>query len=599
MLGLVGAAGLRGVRRGVVAVGLVVAAATVVLAQDRAERVAAVREQAEQVGAAVEELRGLRFRRPVHKGVQDRQELRSYILAMFAREMPDAQLEDMRRSYVKLGFMAADLDLKRLLIDLYSEQIAGFYDPEKKELFLIDGAAAEEQEMVMAHELVHALQDQHFDLLPLQRSIVENDDRALALTSLIEGDATVSMMDYLLNKQVGLKLDVRNLPDLGKTIRFMNSLGSLLGASQETLNRAPKVLTENLMFGYVDGASFAHRVVKGGGYEAVGGAFWDPPTSSEQILHPEKYLSTPRDEPVAVTLPDLGEVLGDGWRVMLRNVMGELNTRILFAEKLAAGRAGRAAAGWGGDAFQVLEGPAGSAVAVWVWIGDSEGDAEDFAGTYRAFAKARGDGASLHVERSGRRVTIVDGAGDSARGKILAALEDGVSTRRGYETTPGGELFTNVLVPEGWERQEQKDGPVDRIIWSAPGGGARLVSERYDQSKGVRVLTGRRGPQDNVTRSGHHGRGGRFGDKSWISTRWVGEDGAAGGLYMSRGDLSYDLYIEAESADALARTTDALLERNPRIAWWLGVLREHGKPFERGPREAPAPKPEKPRRRLF
>lgn len=393
-------------------------------------------EQAEAIQAVVARIRGLEFKHAVKKGIQGKEKLRALVLEELAKDLPDEKLRGLEKSYAKIGFIPHGLDLKATLVDLYTEQIAGFYNPERKELFLIHASGPEQP--IMAHELTHALQDQHFDLCKMHKAIEDDDDRLLALTSVIEGDATVVMVAYILKREAGIDIPVSSLPDIGKILS--SKLGDVLGggAGKEKLKTVPKVISKNLLFGYMQGASFCQKLIKRqGGFEAVSRAFRDPPQSSEQILHPEKYFDERRDDPIAVALPDLAATLGDGWKRLAKNVMGEFNTALLFKEKLRPGESERAAEGWGGDAWQCLEGPAGEIVFVWYMAWDREEDAGEFARTFERFHQARADGSELFLEKRGADVIVVDGGGETVRRKIAEALRAGTKKerRRGRRTS--------------------------------------------------------------------------------------------------------------------------------------------------------------------
>jgi len=461
-----------GAGAGIAAGALALALASPVAAQDEAER---LRRQADEIQKVVTEIRGLEFKHEVKKGIQPRDELRKFIQAELAKELPDEKIDALTKAYVKLGFFAPGTNFKQILIDLYAEQVAGFYNPETKELYLIGDqvGAPEETAVLMAHELTHAVQDQNFDLLTMQKAIVDNDDRSLALTSLIEGDATVVMVAYMLRTQLGGGLDVRSLPDIGAMLKFMTKAGDLFGMGGDAMAKAPKVLTENMLFGYVDGASFCQRIVKArAGYEGVSDAFKAPPTSSEQILHPEKYLDPrKRDEPTEVVLPDMAKAFGDGWKLLTKNVMGEFNTELLFREKLSESQAQRAARGWDGDAWQVWEGPKGEITLLWYSVWDSEKDAKEFKDTYASFREKR-DGADDRVPYAFMQVdnlvVVVDGGPDpDALLKKLALAE----TREGY----GGAAIARKPEakpeePSGKPGLEPAPAPASPFVIRAPEG---------------------------------------------------------------------------------------------------------------------------------
>jgi hypothetical protein len=546
------------------------------------EEVRKLTADAERIGKVMESVRGLSWKGEVRKGIQSRDELRAFVLEEIEKELPDEKVRAQEKVYAKIGFLPKGIDLKKTLVDLYSEQIAAFYNPERKELFLIEKGGPE-QNMIMAHELVHALQDQHFDLLPLQKSIVDNDDRALALTSLIEGDATVAMIAYTLREQ-GLPMDVKALPiDIGQMMKMQAQLGDLMGGKgQEMLKKAPKVLSQNMLFGYVDGAGFCHKLIKRkGGYDAVSEAFRDIPTSSEQILHPEKYFGKERDEPVEVVLPDLAPALGEGWKLLLKNVMGEYNTALLFEEKLAKSRAEAAGRGWGGDAWQALEGPGGAIVFAWYSTWDTEGDAQEFAETYRDFHAKRGDGSRLDIERRGVAVAIIDGApSDDVLEKIGAAL-DRVATRTGYAPIgavaaaapggagEGGAPFGGLSRPEGWT--EVAAGPDAEqpyaFRWRSPEGvlvsaletaAAHRTGAQAAQAA-AKAIEASEGPEGGVKLDRRAWRGKPAGRLSWHSR---GERHLA--YYVVEGGRQHVLEVSG-APDAIRAAFRAFRDANPGV----------------------------------
>ena len=299
-------------------------------AQAPADEVEKVRKQAERIEKAVAELRGLEFRSPVEKGIKTREELRAFYGEELKKEMPDAELEKLQKAYVKIGLIPRGYELKTRLLALLGEQIAGFYDPEKKQLFLIGKADDPQQEIVMAHELTHALQDQHFDLLTVQKSRMKEDDRMAAAKAMIEGEATLAMLGYTLRERFGGGMDLEQLPDLGPFLKLQERLGSLLGGAEE-LASAPAFIRENLTFSYLDGAAFVQKGLKRGGWKGLDRMWGDLPESTEQILHPEKYDAG--EHPVAVTLPaDVAAQMGAGWSVPLEDTFGELELEIWLRE---------------------------------------------------------------------------------------------------------------------------------------------------------------------------------------------------------------------------------------------------------------------------
>jgi len=256
--------------------------------------------------------------------------------------------------------------------------------------------------------------DQHHDLLSLQRSAEADDDMSLAVTALVEGEATLCMLVGPESKKELLRLPPG----------FMNSYLNLLTpflsfAGGSSFRRAPRVIRESLMFPYLSGMGFCLSLTsREGEWGPVDRAFDDPPLSTEVILHPERYG---RDAPISVSFPDLSCELGTGWSEVRSNVLGELVIRILLSEKLTGARSAKAAEGWGGDFYRLYErvaeaGGGGAAVKesqdlvlAWATAWDSREEAAEFHDAL---------GAWLAAQRGGepREETLpVLSAGETAR----------------------------------------------------------------------------------------------------------------------------------------------------------------------------------------
>lgn len=290
---------------------------------------------------------------------------------------------------VFLDLMAEGQDLYTILLNIHSEEVLGFYDTESKELYVISGTEdlGPVEEVTFAHEYTHALQDQHFDLGSLLVS-EDNSDISMAVDSLIEGDATLMTAIYVWNI----------LTDSEREALFQESDDS----EDEAFDAAPKVIQENFLFPYEAGLDFAMDLYVEGGWQAINEAYSDPPQSTEQILHPEKYLQ--RDEPQAVTMPDLQSALGAGWSQLDDDVLGELNIRIYLETFVDASEASKAAEGWDGDRYLFLKDTEGREVFVLHSVWDSIADAREFFDAYITFVENKSGGNwSLFSQESGKR----------------------------------------------------------------------------------------------------------------------------------------------------------------------------------------------------
>jgi hypothetical protein len=268
------------------------------------------------------------------------------------------------------GLAPVDYQYRQSLVNLLTEQVAGYYDPKAQQFYLADWIDLDGQKPVMAHELTHALQDQHFNLRRFEKWPKGDSDAELAAHALIEGDATLAMMLYM-----------KNNPMIA--LAYVRSLGGL-GNSSEQFKQAPRAIRESLMFPYEQGSMWAIKVYSRGDWEAVSEAFKKLPQSTEQIIHPEKYFSY--EPPVKVMVPELSKLLGAGWTRVDEDVNGEWGFYLILDQFLNDSAYSKgAAAGWAGDRFSLYEEPKSGRLFVaqkTVW--DSPIDAQEF---FDAYAK--------------------------------------------------------------------------------------------------------------------------------------------------------------------------------------------------------------------
>ena len=347
----------------------------------------ASREETERQTAA---LRGLAFKKPVTYKSIGREELRKVLEGKLEEIYSADELRDYSRTLETIGLIPEGTDLREAILGLYDEQVAAFYVPEERALYTFKEATftGNLDKITLAHELTHALQDQNFDLTTFPLKVKDNDDLALATAALVEGDATLLMAQYY-----GEHLDVRDM--LGDV------LGGMLGQKTAKFHAAPAYFREMLVFPYQQGAEFAMAVFAAGGSDALNAAFHEPPVSTKQILHPEKYLHN-RHQPETITLQKLDAA---GWRLIGNNVLGEFGLRQLLSQHLSLLQAQRVAAGWNGDRYHVYErGADGPTALVWTTAWESEADAGAFESAYRQFVQKRG--VTAQIERAGQHVRI-------------------------------------------------------------------------------------------------------------------------------------------------------------------------------------------------
>jgi hypothetical protein len=389
-------------------------------------KTAAVREATTEVLKETSELRKLPILRQVRSGAQSRTEIEQMLIRNLNESATPEEMQASETTLKKLGLVPADFQLRPFIIRLLTEQVAGYYDPKTQEFYLADWIDLDGQKPVMAHELTHALQDQHFNLRRFEDWPRHDSDAELSAHSLVEGDASFLMMQYV----------VRNP---ARQLAFMKSMMAGGAGSSQQIETAPRVMRETLLFPYLQGMSWVAQVYKRGGWEAVSAAYKKLPQSTEQILHPEKYDSG--DAPVKVELRDISSSLGRGWRKADDDVEGEWGFYLLLDEFLQSSDVSKKAAeGWGGDRYALFVGPAKADVVVaqkTVW--DTEDDAREFFDAYvRRTTKRYGvepaevapngrqiwktkEGAVV-VEQQGAEVRVVEGVPDGVDVKTLVRL---------------------------------------------------------------------------------------------------------------------------------------------------------------------------------
>ena len=337
------------------------------------------------------EIRQLSILRPVESSTQSRAEIERTLIKNLDEDMTAAQAHASEVTLRKLGLAPAEFQYRALMIRLLTEQVAGYYDPKTQQFHLADWIDLDGQKPIMAHELTHALQDQHFNLRRFDHWPKGDSDAELAAHALIEGDATLVMALYVANNPL-------------RALAFLKSLGAT-GLPSEELDKAPRALRETLLFPYQDGEKWVSVLYKQGGWDRASKAFIELPQSTEQILHPEKYFA--HEPPVKVTLPDVASFLDTSssssenrgrrsevgqdlrtarlpaWKRLDSDVDGEWGFYLILDQFLKSpAESRRAAAGWGGDRFALYEGPRGEAMLVSLSVWDTESDAHEFFDAY-------------------------------------------------------------------------------------------------------------------------------------------------------------------------------------------------------------------------
>jgi hypothetical protein len=380
---------------------------------DPSAAAAALRRQMDEVSAQVPPIRLLDPLEDVPDRIIDEAQLRNELRDRAAVDQPEELLRRSTDLLVRLGLAKPGVDLAKLVEEASVGQILGFYDTDTEQMTLVQRGAGfgAVERMTLAHEFTHALQDQHFDLDSLGVDDLTNSDRAIARRTLVEGDATLLMVMW-----AGQHLNPVDLLGL-----FAQSLTPQASAG---LDELPPLIRQQFLFPYEQGLEFVQDAYEDGGWEVVDDMYDDPPDSTEQVIHPEKYLDG--EEPTQVLLPRVAAALGVGWSEALTDTMGELGTRVWLQQGSQERAATMAAAGWGGDRVGSYDGPGGAWAVIWRTRWDSAVDATEFE---RAARESAGELGAARVQPS------VTGAGAdvwvlvASDAKALETAERAVAAR--------------------------------------------------------------------------------------------------------------------------------------------------------------------------
>ena len=368
------------------------------------------------------ELRELSILKAVKSGAQSRADIERMIIRNLDSDTTPAEMHAAEVLLRAFGLAPKDFAYRTFLVKLLTEQVAGYYDPKAQQFYLADWIELDGQKPVMAHELTHALQDQHFNLKRFEKWPQGDSDAELAAHALIEGDATLAMTIYMSKNPL-------------VALAFLKSLGGQEVASEQ-FRRAPRALRESLLFPYEEGSAWATQLYKRGGWETVSQAFTKLPQSSEQILHADKYFAA--EAPQKLALLELRTMLGATWKRIDYDINGEWGYYLILDEFLNnQPESKQATAGWGGDRFALYEtGKPDEYFIAQITAWDTPNDAREFFDAYAKRTlkrypdaketKANDDrmewqtgNGGVAMELRGSRVAIVEGVPSSADSQNL------------------------------------------------------------------------------------------------------------------------------------------------------------------------------------
>lgn len=333
----------------------------------------ALAAQIDAVIASVPAVRGLEPLADVPYEFLTREAFRDQLVELAFEDIPEATRRAEERMLKRLGLLPPDANLDQLILDLYGSQVLAYYRDDTKRFYVIESGEpfGPLDKMTVAHEYTHALQDQHFDLEGTRIEDLSQGDSMLGQLAPIEGDATLTMQLWAQNNLT---------PD--ELLEVL--LGSLGQVGDPNMANMPWVLRRQLEFPYLDGFIFIQQVHGSGGFAAVNETITDPPESTEQILHPEKY--TADEQPVVETV---GVSAAPGFESVYRQTVGELIMQVWAAADETptptipgapvAWPHAETVAGWGGDRLEMFETTDDRWAIVWETAWDTDADMQEFA----------------------------------------------------------------------------------------------------------------------------------------------------------------------------------------------------------------------------
>ena len=368
-------------------------------------------KDADTIAAKVAQLRGLAIKQPIKRGVMNKEQITERLLLRVKQEYAPDEIAKEEVALKRLGLLPPDAVYLDVVIELLKAQIAGFYDPWEKQLYIMEDSGAIGGPEVMAHEIDHALQDQHFGLKKLVNEVKKNADATLARQALVEGDGTALMLEYALaDKGAGAAPwgEPEFVQEQASTIR----MGLVLMAD------VPLFLRESLVFPYVNGLKFVGGARASRSWKQIDGFYARPPLSTEHIIHPEKYDAYEKPVEIKASVPAAIKKYKRGHD----NVLGEMGLWILLRQHGVSEEVAKTAvAGWGGDRIAVFTPPGqppamATAIAVIYTVWDAPADADEFfAAAVQILPALSGGGAEVVKEDGLVEARAADGT--------LAAVE--------------------------------------------------------------------------------------------------------------------------------------------------------------------------------
>lgn len=393
--------------------------------------------QIDSIVKSLSDITGLSEKHPVPYGRMSKHQLRQFLTKRIKKTLKPEEVYADELALKMFGLVPQDFDLRKSTIDLLTEQAAAFYDYDQKKLFLLDDSSFTSETTTLAHELSHALADQHFDLDKFMEESPSNDDENLAHTAVVEGQASWLMIAYDLKEAGQPPVPT---PDMLKTV--VDSSDSSM-AEYPVLKGSPLYVQQSLLFPYTQGTLFFNAVYKKMGKQAFAAVFTHAPSDSAQILHPDRYFA--HEQP---TVPALPKLLIKNQKEITEGSVGEFDHQMLLRQYLGEAKANTLAPHLSGGEFEILGiGKERKPVLEYVSEWDSEEEASNFFSAYKTIVHAKwkhcdvststesllagtGDNGYFVTRLSGNRVASIEGLDDIGEWKRLRAAAPSQSALR-------------------------------------------------------------------------------------------------------------------------------------------------------------------------
>jgi len=403
-----------------------------------------IQSKIDSIQVEIEKIRGIKFKHSVNVANQSLEDFGKYIDQMLDKQFSDNLDKDYGKVVRKLGLYRGPeiKDFKSLAKTVMQSQAAAYYDPATNTFFVVMQDLPESAlGSVYAHELYHGFQDQHHNLddyllSPKQGEL--NDDEVLARQAVVEGEATYLMTLWTLKTQLGsvpppgildmaikmqAKLDVKTMLQMLKSSVVLRAHSGDLEKAIKTMDDIPPFMIETMVGAYLKGMAFVFEIQKQG-WKKIDELYKNPPVSSEQILHPEKWLAN--EFPVKFEWPSFEKKLFSDWTLLESNTIGEIQWRIIFSEHRMGETGLTAAEGWNGDSFAVLEHKKTGDLLLLIYSSwDSQTEAQEFRDAYEKLLKVKypEGNETIKIQSNTNDVLIIEGSSKNNIGSLLEFMK--------------------------------------------------------------------------------------------------------------------------------------------------------------------------------